>query len=74
MREGEGRLAFHPSPHRSAGFAVLKSPDVPSLLFEVGYISNPDEARRLASPEGQAGFAEAVDKAIRIYFARQAGN
>ena len=74
VREGEGRLAFHPSPHRSAAFAVLKSPDVPSLLFEAGYISNPDEARRLASPEGQAGFAEAVDKAIRIYFARQAGN
>lgn len=74
VREGEGHLVFHPSPHRSAAFAVLKSPDVPSLLFEAGYISNPDEARRLASPEGQAGFAEVVDKAIRIYFARHAGN
>lgn len=74
VREGEGRMVFHPNPHRSAAFVVLKSPDMPSVLFEAGYISNPDEARRLASPEGRAQFAETVDKAIRIYFARHAGN
>ncbi len=74
VREGEGRMAFHPNPRRSAAFAVLKSPDVPSVLFEAGYISNPDEAQRLASPEGRAQFAEIVDKAIRVYFARQRGN
>lgn len=74
VREGEGRMAFHPNPYRSAAFVVLKSPDVPSVLFEVGYISNPEEASRLASAEGRGQFAETVDKAIRIYFARQAGN
>ena len=40
-----------------AGFAVLKSPDVPSLLIETGFISNPGEAERLATPaySGQDG-------------------
>ncbi len=73
MREGEGVLDFHPQARRSAALVVLKSPDVPSALFEAGFISNPEEAGRLASPSGQARFAEAMGRAIRIYFARQAG-
>ncbi len=73
LREGEGALDFHPQPRRSAALVVLKAPDVPSALFEAGFISNPEEAGRLASPEGQARFAEAMARAIRIYFARQAG-
>ena len=74
VREGAGRMTFHPNPHRSAAFVVLKSPDVPSILFEVGYISNPEEASRLASIQGRGQFAETVDQALRIYFARLAGN
>ena len=73
VREGEGALAFHPQARRSAALVVLKAPDVPSALFEAGFISNPEEAGRLASPQGQARFAEAMARAIRIYFARQAG-
>ncbi|MDD3799296.1 MAG: N-acetylmuramoyl-L-alanine amidase [Novosphingobium sp.] len=73
IREGKGLMAFHPTPRRSAAFVVLKSPDVPSVLFEAGYITNPEDAQRLASPEGRQRFAEVVDKAIRVYFARQAG-
>lgn len=73
IREGEGRLPFHPEPRRSAAFVVLKAPDVPSVLFEAGYITNPQEAARLASQEGREGFAEVMARAIRIYFARQAG-
>ena len=72
LREGEGTLDFHPQALRSAALVVLKAPDVPSALFEAGFISNPEEAGRLASPEGQARFAEAMARAIRIYFARQA--
>jgi len=73
LREGKAALDFHPQPRRSAALVVLKAPDVPSALFEAGFISNPEEAGRLASPEGQASFAEAMARAIRIYFARQAG-
>ena len=73
LREGEGALAFHPQARRSAALVVLKAPDVPSALFEAGFISNPEEAGRLASPAGQARFAEAMARAIRVYFARQSG-
>ncbi|WP_120715684.1 N-acetylmuramoyl-L-alanine amidase family protein [Tsuneonella amylolytica] len=70
-REGEGVLAFHPQPRRSAALAVLRAPDVPSVLYEAGFISNRNEAERLASPEGRQRFAEVMARAIRIYFARQ---
>ena len=73
LREGEAALDFHPQARRSAALVVLKSPDVPSALFEAGFISNPGDAGRLASPQGQARFAEAMARAIRVYFARQAG-
>ena len=72
-REGQGALAFHPQAQRSAALVVLRATDVPSVLFEAGFISNPEEAGRLASPEGQQRFAEAMARAIRIYFARQTG-
>jgi N-acetylmuramoyl-L-alanine amidase len=72
LREGEGTLAFHPQAKRSAALVVLRAPDVASALFEAGFISNPEDAGRLASPEGQKRFAEAMARAIRIYFARQA--
>ena len=72
-REGDGLLGFHPNPRRSAALAVLRAPDVPSVLFEAGFVTNPEDARRLASPEGRTRFAEVMERAIRIYFARNAG-
>jgi N-acetylmuramoyl-L-alanine amidase len=73
LREGTGALDFHPQARRSAALVVLRAPDVPSALFEAGFVSNPEDAGRLASPQGQARFAEVMARAIRIYFARQAG-
>lgn len=70
IREGRGRLPFREETVQSAAFAVLKAPDVPSVLFESGYINNPDDAARLASPQGQRAFAEAMANAIRVHFAR----
>ncbi|WP_340587561.1 N-acetylmuramoyl-L-alanine amidase [Erythrobacter alti] len=70
-REGEGVLRFHPQARRSAALAVLRAPDMPAVLFEAGFISNPEEARALASAEGKEQFAEAMARAIRIFFARQ---
>jgi len=73
LREGQGRMDFRDRALQSAAFVVLKSPDMPSVLFEAGYISNPADAARLASAEGQKAFAETVALAIRVYFAREAG-
>jgi N-acetylmuramoyl-L-alanine amidase len=55
---------------RFAGFAVLKSPDVPSVLLELGYLSNPEEAHNLSQPAYRAGLAAAVLRALDRYFAR----
>ena len=54
---------------QQAGFVVLKSPDIPSLLVETAYISNPEEERRLRSPVRQAALADAVFLGLRAYFA-----
>lgn len=70
VREGEGVLEFHPEPRRSAALAVLRAPDVPSVLFESGFITNEGDARRLSSPAGQRAFAEAMARAIRVQLAR----
>lgn len=70
-REGEGVLRFHPQAIRSAELKVLRAPDVPSVLFESGFITNAAEAERLGSAEGRKQFAQTMARAIRIYFARQ---
>tara|TARA_B100000674_G_C37964706_1_gene973960 strand:- start:1290 stop:2573 length:1284 start_codon:yes stop_codon:yes gene_type:complete len=54
--------------HRFAGFAVLKAPDIPSALFEMGYLSNATDAKLLQSPAHRKKIAEAVMRAIDIYF------
>jgi N-acetylmuramoyl-L-alanine amidase len=71
VREGRGTLGFHPQARRSASLAVLRAPDLPAVLYESGYITNPADAERLASPQGRRNFAEVMARAIRIYFARQ---
>jgi N-acetylmuramoyl-L-alanine amidase len=53
-----------------AGFLVLKSPDVPSILVETGFISNPNEERKLRSAAHRDRIARAVMDGIRGYFAR----
>jgi N-acetylmuramoyl-L-alanine amidase len=71
LRERAPGMAFRTPPKQSAAFVVLKAPDVPSVLYEVGYISNPEEAGRLLSKEGREAFARATARAIRVYLARQ---
>ncbi|HUL45556.1 MAG TPA: N-acetylmuramoyl-L-alanine amidase [Steroidobacteraceae bacterium] len=51
-----------------AGFVVLKSPGIPSMLIETAYISNPAEERRLRSPDQQSRLAEAICGGVRSYF------
>ncbi|HDZ46117.1 MAG TPA: AMIN domain-containing protein [Halomonas sp.] len=61
---------LHKSRVEQAGFMVLKSPDIPSLLIEVGFISNPDEERRLRDPVHQAGLSQAIFGGLREHFER----
>lgn len=53
---------------KHAGFLVLKSPDIPSLLVETAFISNPTEEARLIDPKHQQRLAEAIHQGVRAYF------
>lgn len=57
--------------HRYAGFAVLKSPTVPSVLVEIGYLSNPREEKELRTARHRKRLTDALVKALDAYFARQ---
>lgn len=59
---------LHKRHVEQAGFMVLKSPDVPSILVETGFISNPEEARKLGTPAYRKEMAQSVFKGIRQYF------
>ncbi len=61
---------LHKKPHKSAGFKVLKSTDVPSLLIEVGYMSNRNDLALMASPFEHRRFAALIAKGLRDYFER----
>jgi N-acetylmuramoyl-L-alanine amidase len=64
-----GKLGeVHVNEVQQAGFAVLKSPDIPSMLVETAFISNPEEERRLRNPAHQQLIAEAILRGIRGYF------
>ena len=58
-------------PHRFAGFVVLKAPDVPSVLIELGYLSNRQDERMLANSKSQSTIARAIARAVDEYFASQ---
>jgi N-acetylmuramoyl-L-alanine amidase len=59
---------LHARHVEQAGFMVLKSPDVPSILVETGFISNKEEARKLALPAYRTQMAQAVFKGVHQYF------
>ena len=61
---------LHKGSVEQASFAVLKAPDVPSILVESAFISNPEEERKLRDPQYQAQLVEALAIGIQRYFAR----
>jgi len=63
------KSTLHTKRLRSAGFRVLKAPDVPSVLLELGFLSNPDDEKRLTSDAWRDHTADAVEEAIDNYFA-----
>lgn len=64
-----GKVGKLHKPHvEQAGFAVLKAPDIPSILVETGFISNPDEETKLKDENYQAELADALMSGIQRYF------
>jgi N-acetylmuramoyl-L-alanine amidase len=56
------------APHRSAAFAVLKAPDVPAVLIELGYLSNPDDCSQLDTETWRNAVARAIASAVARHF------
>jgi N-acetylmuramoyl-L-alanine amidase len=65
--EGVGHPLLRRS-HRDAGLAVLLAPDVPAVLLEMGFITNPEDARALSSDAGRRRIARAVVRGIDAFF------
>lgn len=73
IREAQPNMLLREKSHKFASFIVLKAADLPSVLFETGYISNVDDAAFLGSEDGQAKVARAVTSAVQAHFARRLG-
>ena len=70
LSELGGINRLHKASVEQAGFAVLKAPDIPSILIETAFISNPEEEKRLNDEAYQDKMAEAIIAGVRKYFAR----
>ncbi len=70
LNELGGINSLHKGAVEQAGFAVLKSPDIPSILVETAFISNPDEEKRLNDDAYQDKMARAIFSGIKRYFAK----
>jgi N-acetylmuramoyl-L-alanine amidase len=71
MGEMKTATRMHKHPLKSAGFKVLKAPDVPSVLIELGYVSNKDDLEHLVSEHWRSRTAGSVARAIDTFFAKR---
>lgn len=70
LSELGGINQLHSKAVEQAGFAVLKAPDIPSILVETAFISNPEEEKRLIDEAYQLKMAHAIQSGIKRYFAK----
>jgi N-acetylmuramoyl-L-alanine amidase len=70
-REAQPLIRTRPLFHRMASLVVLKAPDLPSTLLEMGYLSNAEDAAFLRSREGRGKVAESIRRAVELHFARR---
>ena len=70
-REAAPVFPFRPDWHRFAAFVVLKAPDIPSVLFESGYLTNETDVTYINSAQGRREIAEGMRRAIEAHFARR---
>jgi N-acetylmuramoyl-L-alanine amidase len=68
LKEIKGVNTLHKGQVEQAGFAVLKAPDIPSILIETAFISNPDEEKRLNDPGYQDKLVDAIVDGVKVYF------
>lgn len=61
------------NPHRSAGFRVLRAPDVPSVLVELGYLSNAKDEAQLRDPDWRGKAAERISAAVALFASQRTG-
>jgi N-acetylmuramoyl-L-alanine amidase len=68
LKEIGGVNTLHKAQVEQAGFAVLKAPDIPSILIETAFISNPEEEKRLNDPDYQDKLVDAIVGGVKNYF------
>ncbi len=68
--EMKKKVQLVPKAHRFAGFVVLKSPSIPSVLLELGYLSNKTEDKNLQKESYRKSLAESLVKAVKVYFTK----
>jgi N-acetylmuramoyl-L-alanine amidase len=66
----DGEVPLLPNTHRQAGFVVLKAPEIPSVLVEIGFLSHPLDEAALRRPEHRAKIARALSRAIQDWLVR----
>lgn len=66
------QIKMHRHPHQEAGFSVLKSPDVPSVLIEIGFLSSESDRKRLNDPVWRARMAAAIRDGLKTWAAQDA--
>lgn len=74
LSEMKGSVRLHKDPLKSAGFRVLKAPDVPSVLVELGYVSNKSDLEHLVSESWRAKTVNAMAQAIDVFLAKRLAN
>ncbi len=71
MGEMKGSVRMHKNPLKSAGFRVLKAPDVPSVLVELGYVSNKGDLEHLVSESWRSRTVAAIGQAVDVFLAKR---
>jgi len=63
----QGEVNLINNPHRFAGFQVLRAPDVPSVLIEIGYLSNAEDEKLISNPEWRRKLADRIARAVKAF-------
>ncbi|TWF56577.1 N-acetylmuramoyl-L-alanine amidase [Neorhizobium alkalisoli] len=74
VKSFEGQVGLINNPHRQAGFQVLRAPDFPSVLLELGFLSNPDDERQLLDEAWREKVAGLISAAVDQYRGRSVAN